>query len=330
MDYIANADRYNKMTYRRCGKSGIDLPLISLGLWQNFGSLNPLENSRKMLQYAFDSGITYFDLANNYGPVYGSAEETFGIILKKDLMPYRDELIIASKAGYDMWDGPYGNWGSKKYLVSSLDQSLKRMNLEYVDIFYHHRPDPKTPIEETMDALLQIIRQGKALYVGLSNYDAKQTKEASQVIRSMGGKLLVHQPSYSMYNRWIEEDLQDVLDEEGIGSVAFCPLFQGLLTSRYFNGIPENSRVSLSRTSINHTQPNEALINKSKKLNEIAQDRGQSLAQMALSWALRGERLTSCIIGASRVSQIEENVACINNLDFSEDELNKIDEILSE
>ncbi|KAA5805887.1 L-glyceraldehyde 3-phosphate reductase [Thermoanaerobacterium thermosaccharolyticum] len=326
MSYIPNENRYEKMIYRRCGRSGIMLPAISLGLWHNFGGYDVFENMRTMARRAFDLGITHFDLANNYGPPPGSAEENFGRILKTDFRGYRDELLISTKAGYTMWPGPYGDWGSRKYLLSSLDQSLKRMGIDYVDIFYSHRRDPNTPLEETMMALDQAVRQGKALYVGISNYNAEDTKKAAEILRKLGTPLLINQPSYSMFNRWIEDGLTDVLEEEGIGSIAFSPLAQGLLTDKYLNGIPDDSRAAKKNTSLkgNLTEEN---INKVRELKKIADRRGQSIAQMALAWDLR--KVTSVIIGASRVSQIEENVRALDNLEFSDDELKEIDEILS-
>lgn len=321
MGYLADKNRYASMQYRRCGKSGIQLPLISLGLWQNFGDVNNLENSRELLRTAFDNGITHFDLANNYGPPPGSAEKNFGRILKEDFLPYRDELILSSKAGYTMWDGPYGDWGSKKYLIASLDQSLRRMGLSYVDIFYHHRPDPNTPLEETMDALAHIVRSGKALYVGISNYPAQQAKKAVEILAGMGVHCLIHQPSYSMLNRWIEDGLQDVLDEAGVGSIAFCPLQQGLLTGRYLNGVPEDSRFH------RYGHIDEAQVDKARRLNEIAAKRGQTLAQMAIAWILRDGRVTSALIGASKVEQLKENLGALKNLSFSREELDAIDGI---
>ncbi|SDN01032.1 L-glyceraldehyde 3-phosphate reductase [Paenibacillus sp. yr247] len=328
MVYQASSTRYAEMKYNRSGKSGLKLPAISLGLWHNFGGLDIHENGKAMLLRAFDLGITHFDLANNYGPPPGSAEEMFGKVLKSDLAAYRDELIISTKAGYHMWEGPYGEWGSKKYLVSSLDQSLKRMGLEYVDIFYSHRPDPNTPFEETMAALDLVVRQGKALYVGLSSYTAEQTREAVTILKGWGTPLVIHQPSYSMLNRWIENGLQDVLDEFGVGSIAFCPLAQGLLTNKYVNGIPSDSRASGKSQSLNTKDITEDKIAQINQLNELASSRGQSLAQMALAWVLRGERVTSALIGASRVSQIEENVAALKNLEFAPEELAKIEKIL--
>ncbi|WKV07505.1 L-glyceraldehyde 3-phosphate reductase [Thermoanaerobacterium sp. CMT5567-10] len=326
MSYIPDENRYNNMIYRRCGRSGLMLPAISLGLWHNFGGYDVFENMRAMARRAFDLGITHFDLANNYGPPPGSAEENFGRILKTDFRGYRDELLISTKAGYTMWPGPYGDWGSRKYLLSSLDQSLKRMGIDYVDIFYSHRRDPNTPLEETMMALDQAVRQGKALYVGISNYNAEDTKKAAEILRKFGTPLLINQPSYSMFNRWIEDGLTDVLEEEGIGSIAFSPLAQGLLTDKYLNGIPDDSRAAKKNTSLkgNLTEEN---INKVRELKKIADRRGQSIAQMALAWDLR--KVTSAIIGASRVSQIEENVRALDNLEFSDDELKEIDEILS-
>lgn len=328
MVYQASSTRYAEMKYNRSGKSGLKLPAISLGLWHNFGGLDLHENGRAMLLRSFDLGITHFDLANNYGPPPGSAEEMFGKVLKSDLAAYRDELIISTKAGYHMWEGPYGEWGSKKYLVSSLDQSLKRMGLEYVDIFYSHRPDPNTPFEETMAALDLIVRQGKALYIGLSNYTAEQTKEAVTILKGLGTPLLIHQPSYSMLNRWIENGLQDVLDEFGVGSIAFCPLAQGLLTNKYVSGVPSDSRAGGKSQFLNTKDITEEKLAQINQLNELASSRGQSLAQMSLAWVLRGERVTSALIGASRVSQIEENVAALKNLAFTPEELAEIEKIL--
>ncbi|MDQ0232376.1 L-glyceraldehyde 3-phosphate reductase [Metabacillus malikii] len=329
MVYSANNERYQEMKYNRVGHSGLQLPAISLGLWHNFGGVDTFENGRAMLRRAFDLGITHFDLANNYGPPPGSAEEMFGKMLKTDFAPYRDEMIISTKAGYHMWDGPYGEWGSKKYLISSLDQSLKRMGLDYVDIFYSHRFDPNTPLEETMGALDQIVRQGKALYVGISSYDAEQTAKAVSILNELGTPLLIHQPSYSMFNRWIEDGLQDVLTEQGVGSIAFCPLEQGLLTNKYISGIPTDSRAAKANTFLSEERVTEDVIRRVTQLNEIAVERGQNLAQMALAWVLREGRVTSALIGASRVSQIEENVAALNNLDFTSEELAKIEEILN-
>ncbi len=326
--YIANEKRYDNMKYNRCGKSGINLSAFSLGLWHNFGSCDNYDNMVDMITTSFDLGITHFDLANNYGPYPGSAEENFGKILKNELSPYRDEIIISTKAGYGMWPGPYGDHGSRKYLIASLDQSLKRMGLDYVDIFYHHRPDPETPIEETAAALDQIVRSGKALYVGVSNYNAEQTKELSKIMKSLGTPLLIHQPRYNMFERWIENGLQDVLDEEGIGSISFCPLAQGMLTNKYIHGIPKDSRAAKSSPFLTPDRINEDVISKVVKLNEIAENRGQSLAQMACAWNLRGGRLTSVLLGASRPSQIIENVGALSNLDFTQDELDAIENAL--
>jgi L-glyceraldehyde 3-phosphate reductase len=330
MQYIPSDSRYKNFEYIRCGKSGLKLPPVSLGLWHNFGGVDVFENSRKMVFRAFDLGITHFDLANNYGPPYGSAEETFGHILKNDLKNYRDELVISTKAGWDMWPGPYGNFGSKKYLVASLDQSLKRMGLEYVDIFYHHRPDPDTPLEETMNALYHVVRSGKALYVGISQYKPEDTKKAAGILKEMGIHLLIHQPKYSMFERWIEDGLLDVLEAEGIGSIVFSPLAQGLLTDRYLKGIPNDSRAGKKGTFLKRESITEDLIQKIKKLNNIAKKRNQSLAQMAIAWVLRKPAVTSALIGASKVSQIEDAVGALNNLKFSEDELKSIEKILTE
>ena len=322
MNYKASDDRYHdKMPYRRCGKSGLKLPLISLGLWQNFGGVNSFENSRDMVLTAFDNGITHFDLANNYGPPPGSAEETFGKILKNVLMPYRDELVISTKAGYLMWGGPYGEWGSRKYILSSLDQSLKRMGIPYVDIFYSHRFDPDTPLEETMGALATAVQSGKALYAGISSYSPENTKKAAELLKQMGVPCLIHQPSYSMFNRWIEDGLQDVLDKEGMGSIAFCPLHQGYLTNRYFNGLPADSRMKRNGTF------DEGLVEKAKQLDVLARERGQTLAQMALAWILRGDRVTSALIGTSSTAQLMENLGAVQNLDFTAEELKAIDSI---
>ena len=328
MVYHASGNRYEAMKYNRSGRSGLMLPTVSLGLWHNFGGVDNYENGRAMLRRAFDLGITHFDLANNYGPPPGSAEEMFGKMLKTDFAPYRDEMIISSKAGYTMWPGPYGDWGSRKYLVSSLDQSLKRMGLDYVDIFYSHRPDPNTPIEETMSALDSIVRQGKALYVGISNYSAEQTAEAIKILKQLGTPLLIHQPKYSMFNRWIEDGLQDVLEENGVGSIAFSPLAQGLLTNKYLTGIPSDSRAASPTGFLSADHVTADVVERVQRLNDIATERGQSLSQMALAWVLRGGKVTSVLIGASRVSQIEENVAVLNNLDFSEEELVRIEDIL--
>ena len=329
MQYIPSDSRYKNFEYIRCGKSGLKLPPVSLGLWHNFGGVDVFENSRKMVFRAFDLGITHFDLANNYGPPYGSAEETFGHILKNDLKNYRDELVISTKAGWDMWPGPYGNFGSKKYLVASLDQSLKRMGLEYVDIFYHHRPDPDTPLEETMNALYHVVRSGKALYVGISQYKPEDTKKAAGILKEMGIHLLIHQPKYSMFERWIEDGLLDVLETEGIGSIVFSPLAQGLLTDRYLKGIPDDSRAGKKGTFLKRESITEDLIQKIKKLNNIAKKRNQSLAQMAIAWVLRKPAVTSALIGASKVSQIEDAVGALDNLNFSEEELKSINKILS-
>ncbi|HEX3202175.1 MAG TPA: L-glyceraldehyde 3-phosphate reductase [Actinomycetes bacterium] len=318
-------DRYDTMQYRRVGRSGLLLPAISLGLWQNFGGDRPLETQRAIVRRAFDLGITHFDLANNYGPPYGSAEENFGRILATDLRGHRDELVISTKAGYDMWPGPYGDHGSRKYLIASLDQSLSRMGLPYVDIFYSHRADPDTPLEETMGALDTAVRQGKALYAGISSYSPERTRQAAEILRGLGTPLLIHQPSYSMLNRWIEEDgLLEVLEEEGVGCIVFSPLAQGLLTDRYLDGIPEGSRASRPGT-MDQDQLNEATLDKVRALNDLAGRRGQSLAQMAIAWTLRDPRVTSALVGASSVAQLEANVAALDNLEFSDDELAEID-----
>lgn len=328
---MINANRYDKMVYRRCGHSGILLPALSLGLWHNFGKVDNYENSKEMILTAFNLGITHFDLANNYGPPYGSAEETFGRVLKEDLKGYRDELLISTKAGWDMWPGPYGNFGSRKYLIASLDQSLKRMGLDYVDIFYSHRRDPETPLEETMGALASTVHQGKALYVGISSYNALDTKKAATILKNMGVPCLIHQPSYSIMNRWIEEGLTDVLRQEGIGSIAFCPLDQGLLTSKYLDGtIPEGSRASKEYSYLSAESITSELLDKIRKLNEVAKRRGQTLAQMALAWTLREGGVTSALIGASHKAQIEENVKALDNLEFSREELIMIDHIVKE
>jgi len=322
--YVAADERYDRMLYRRCGCSGLRLPAISLGLWWNFGHDRPLDISRAIVRRAFDLGITHFDLANNYGPPYGSAEETFGRLMSDDLRPYRDELVISTKAGYDMWPGPYGEWGSRKYLLSSLDQSLGRMGLDYVDIFYSHRFDPDTPLEETMGALDAAVRAGKALYVGISSYSAETTREAAAILRDLGTPLLIHQPSYSLLNRWIEPDLLDALGELGAGCIVFSPLAQGMLTDKYLDGIPEGSRASRPTSLSPELLTDEALA-KIRALNEIAGRRGQSLAQMALAWALRDERVTSALIGASSVAQLEDNVAALDRLGFTGEELAEID-----
>ncbi|MEO6795372.1 MAG: L-glyceraldehyde 3-phosphate reductase [Candidatus Dormibacter sp.] len=327
--YQPASDRYDRMAYRRCGRSGLKLPGISLGLWQNFGGDRPLELSRAIVRRAFDLGVTHFDLANNYGPPYGSAEETFGRILQSDLRAHRDELVISTKAGWDMWPGPYGDLGSRKYLLASLDQSLHRMGLEYVDIFYSHRPDPETPLEETMGALDTAVRQGKALYVGISSYSATRTREAATILKRMGTPLLIHQPSYSLLNRWIEKDLLAVLGEEGIGGIVFTPLAQGLLTDKYLNGIPEGSRASRPG-SLSKDQLTEDTLAKVRGLNAIAKRRGQTLAQMALAWTLRDPRVTSTLVGASSVGQLEQNVAALDHLEFSSEELAEIDRYATE
>ena len=327
MSYTADKSRYQQMQYRRCGKSGIQLPSLSLGLWQNFGDVNERSNYRKILHTAFDQGITHFDLANNYGPPPGSAESNFGKLLKEDFSTHRDELIISSKAGYTMWDGPYGDWGSKKYLVSSLDQSLKRMQLDYVDIFYHHRPDPLTPLEETMGALDLIVRQGKALYAGISNYPADKAAEAITLLKRMGTPCLIHQPKYSMFVRWAEEGLLNVLEEHGVGCIPFSPLAQGLLTNRYLNGVPEGSRASRG-VFLKAEDITKEKVEKIKALNVIAIERGQSLAQMALAWLLKDKRVTSVLIGASRPEQLLDSIACLNNTHFDKEELDRIEAIL--
>lgn len=326
--YKPSDSRYATMRYNRTGRSGLLLPAVSLGLWHNFGGVDPLENQRALIWRAFDLGITHLDLANNYGPPPGSAEENFGRILYEDLRGYRDELIISSKAGYRMWDGPYGEWGSRKYLLSSLDASLKRMGLEYVDIFYSHRPDPNTPLEETMAALDQAVRSGKALYVGVSNYSAEQTREAARILRALGTPCLIHQPKFSMYERWIEKDLLKVLGEEGIGCIAFSPLAQGMLTDRYLNGIPDDSRAAKPNTFLRREQVTDELVGQVRQLNDLAKARGQTLAQMAIAWVLRHPEMTSALIGASKVSQIDDAVGALANLDFSLEELNKIEGIL--
>ncbi len=327
--YEARTERYDSMVYRRCGKSGVRLPVISLGLWHNFGGVDTLENCRAMLRRAFDLGITHFDLANNYGPPPGSAEETFGRALRLDLAPYRDELIISSKAGYEMWAGPYGDWGSRKYLLASLDQSLRRMGLDYVDIFYSHRPDPETPIEETMGALDHAVRSGKALYAGISNYDAAQAAHAIEVLRQLGTPCLIHQMKYSMYQRGPEAGLFDVLVREGVGGIAFSPLAQGLLTERYLKGIPGDSRAAKPDTFLKRGDVTEARLNQIRALNKVARLRGQSLAQLALAWVLRQDAMTSSLIGASRVEQIEQNVAVIGNLNLTPMELRRIEKIIA-
>jgi L-glyceraldehyde 3-phosphate reductase len=329
MIYLPLNTRYDNMRYNRVGRSGLKLPAISLGLWHNFGGVDVLENCRAMLRRAFDLGITHFDLANNYGPPYGSAEETFGQIFRKDFTPYRDELIISSKAGWDMWPGPYGDFGSRKYLIASLDQSLKRTGLEYVDIFYHHRPDPETPLEETMGALDSIVRSGKALYAGISMYPPDLTRRATKILRDLGTPCLIHQPNYSMFDRWVEDGLLQLLAEEGIGCIVFSPLDQGLLTDRYLNGIPSDSRAAKANTALDREDVRENQIGKVRKLSELAQKRGQTMAQMALAWVLRQPAVTSALVGASRVAQIEDSVTTLNKLDFSTDELGVIERILA-
>lgn len=327
--YVANENRYSGMKYRRCGRSGIMLPALSLGLWHNLGHTDDLENGRNILRACFDYGITHFDLANNYGPPFGAAEENFGRIFRQDFKPYRDELIISTKAGWDMWPGPYGNFGSRKYLLASLDQSLKRMGLEYVDIFYSHRPDPHTPLEETMGALHTAVQQGKALYVGISQYKSEATTKAVEILRQMGTPLLIHQPRYSMLDRWVEEDgLLPVLEKEGVGAIAFSPLEQGVLTNKYLNGFPEDSRAVKDGRYLKTEQITEERLNKVRALNAIAQQRGQSIAQLAVAWLLIDPRITSVLIGASKVSQIDDNVGALKNLEFSEEEKGEIRRIL--
>jgi L-glyceraldehyde 3-phosphate reductase len=329
MTFVPAAERYGSMQYRRTGRSGLLLPAVSLGLWHNFGAERPLETQRAIIRRAFDLGITHFDLANNYGPPYGSAEDNFGRILASDLRAYRDELIISTKAGYDMWPGPYGDWGSRKYLLASLDQSLARMGLEYVDIFYSHRHDPDTPLEETLGALDSAVRQGKALYVGVSSYSAARTREALELLRELGTPLLIHQPSYSMFNRWIEEELLDVLSDEGVGCIVFSPLAQGLLTDRYLGGVPSDSRLATGG-AMSQGMLSEENLTKVRALDSIAKRRRQALAQMALAWTLRDARVTSTLIGASSVEQLEENVAALENLSFSDEELAEIDQHATE
>lgn len=326
--YTPREDRYEKMQYRRCGKSGILLPLLSLGLWHNFGDVDDQDNARELLRTAFDNGITHFDLANNYGPPYGSAEKNFGKIFAKDLAPYRDELIISTKAGWDMWPGPYGNFGSRKYLIASLDQSLQRMGLEYVDIFYHHRPDPETPLEETMGALGQIVRQGKALYVGISQYGPEDTRRAAELLKGQGTPFLIHQPRYNMMDRWVEDGLLDTLEQEGIGSIVFSPLEQGILTSRYLEGIPQGSRAATQGSYLDSSRITPEIQAQVQALHDLAEERDQSLAQMAISWLLKDQRVTSVLIGASRTSQLTDNLKALRNLRFTSDELKKIDTIL--
>jgi L-glyceraldehyde 3-phosphate reductase len=324
MNYVPAIDRYDSMPYRRCGRSGLKLPAISLGLWHNFGDGQPIEEQRAVLRHAFDRGITHFDLANNYGPPYGSAETNFGRIMREDLRPFRDELIVSTKAGYDMWPGPYGEWGSRKYLLASLDQSLERMGLEYVDIFYSHRYDPDTPLEETLGALDTAVRQGKALYAGISSYSAARTEEAALIMRELGTPLLIHQPSYSLLNRWIEEDLLDVLGQEGIGAIVFSPLAQGMLTDKYLDGIPAKSRAAEGRF-LTSDMLDEQTLTHVRALNDLARSRGQSLAQMAIAWALRDPRVTSALVGARNVSQLDDTLGALERLEFSDDDLEAID-----
>ena len=328
MVYVPSENRYNTMIYNRCGRSGLNLPAISLGLWHNFGGIDDFENARAIIRRAFDLGITHFDMANNYGPPPGSAEETFGRIMRKDLLPYRDELVVSTKAGWGMWPGPYGDFGSRKYLIASLDQSLKRMGLEYVDIFYHHRPDPETPMEETMGALDYIIRSGRALYVGISMYNPQQTHRTAKLLRDLGTSCLIHQPNYSLFDRWVEDGLLDVLEEEGVGCIVFSPLDQGMLTDRYLQGIPDDSRAARPQGFLTREDITEEKVAKVRKLNELAKARGQSMAQMALAWVLRDKAVTSALVGASRVSQVEDSVAALEKLEFTKDELKTIDGIL--
>ncbi|MDF7759715.1 L-glyceraldehyde 3-phosphate reductase [Kosakonia cowanii] len=329
MVYLADPARYEKMAYKRCGESGLKLPLVSLGLWHNFGDATLLETSRQLLRHAFDLGITHFDLANNYGPPPGSAESNFGRIMQEDFRPYRDELIISSKAGYTMWEGPYGDWGSRKYLVASLDQSLRRMGIEYVDIFYHHRPDPETPLKETMRALDHLVRQGKALYVGLSNYPAAQAREAIEILNDLGTPCLIHQPKYSLFERWVESELLDLLQEKGVGSIAFSPLAGGQLTDRYLQGIPPDSRAASGSRFLNPDQLTEEKLATVRALNAVAEQRGQKLSQMALAWVLRDERVTSVLIGASKTGQLDDAVGMLANRAFSAQECEEIDAILA-
>jgi len=329
MEYTAKENRYTQIPYKRCGKSGLKLPAVSLGLWHNFGGSDEYKNSRKMLLHAFDNGITHFDLANNYGPPPGSAEETLGKVLKNELKGHRDELVISSKAGYYMWPGPYGDWGSRKYLISSLDQSLKRMKLQYVDIFYSHRPDPDTPLEETMGALHDIVKSGKAIYAGISNYSAEMTLQASEILQALGTPCLIHQPKYNMFERWVEGGLLDVLEKKGIGCIPFSPLAQGLLTDRYLNGIPKDSRIAGSSIFLGKNALTEDTIKKIKSLNDVAAARGQSLAQMALAWILKDSRITSVLIGSSKIKQIDDSLKAVQNTTFSAEEISSIDKILS-
>jgi L-glyceraldehyde 3-phosphate reductase len=329
MALLPSNTRYDTMRYNRCGRSGLKLPAVSLGLWHNFGGVDTFENARAVVRRAFDLGITHFDLANNYGPPPGSAEENFGRILRQDLACYRDELVISTKAGWDMWPGPYGDWGSRKYLIASLDQSLKRLGLDYVDIFYHHRPDPETPLEESMAALDHVVRQGKALYAGISSYDAEQTRRAANILRELGTPCLIHQPSYNMFDRWIEDGLLTVLEEEGIGCIVFSPLAQGLLTDKYLRGIPQGSRASKPHGFLRPADITEEKLAQVRKLNEMARARGQTLAQMAVAWNLRHKAMTSVLVGASQVSQIEDNVAALSDLGFTDEELAGIERILA-
>lgn len=328
-EYVAAAERYERIDYRRCGRSGLRLPAISLGLWHNFGGVDRYETGREIVLRAFDAGVTHFDLANNYGPPPGSAEEAFGRMLRDDLGVYRDELIVSTKAGYLMWPGPYGDWGSRKYLTASLDQSLRRMGLEYVDIFYSHRPDPETPLEETMGALASAVRQGKALYAGVSNYGPAETREAARLLREMGCPLLIHQPKYSMLERWVEDGLLDVLGEEGVGCIPFSPLAQGLLTNRYLGGVPDDSRAAKPHGFLSRDGVTDAVVDKARALNEIATRRGQSLAQMALAWLLKDDRVTTVLIGASSVEQLNQNLACREKPGFSGEELAEIEAVLA-
>lgn len=326
--YTASETRYETMQYRRCGKSGILLPQISLGLWHNFGDNDNFDKARNILRTAFNNGITHFDLANNYGPPYGSAERNFGKIFQTDFKQYRDELIISTKAGWDMWPGPYGNFGSRKYLIASLDQSLQRMGLDYVDIFYHHRPDPETPLEETMGALDHIVRQGKALYVGISQYSAEDTARAARILRELGTPFIIHQPRYNMMDRWVENGLLATLEEQGLGSIVFSPLEQGILTSKYLKGIPENSRAAKEGTYLERSKITPEIVEQVQQLNQIAESRNQSLAQMAVAWLLKDQRVTSVLVGVSSVNQLNDNIEALNNISFSKEELHKIDQIL--
>ncbi len=330
MQYLPNEQRYQSMEYRRCGNSGLKLPAISLGLWHNFGHIDVLDNARNILRVAFDNGITHFDLANNYGPPAGSAEENFGKIFKDDFTAYRAELIVSTKAGWGMWPGPYGDWGSKKYLVASLDQSLKRMSLDYVDIFYHHRPDPETPLEETMTTLDLMVRQGKALYVGISSYQPEEAAKAIEILKQLGTPCLIHQPKYSMFDRWVEDGLLDVLDQNGVGCIPFSPLAQGLLTNKYLKGIPQGSRASSNRGNgaIEEDHVSDEKINKVRQLNVLAEQRGQNLAQMALAWILKDKRISSVLIGVSKPTQVLDSIRCLENYSFTQEELAKINEIL--